>query len=182
MSSMYYAAAWTECGCQINCSHQHRTVGDAVPCIRRAGGYVVAVDAGTPRSLTPEEEADFRYASQRTDTPIVLIRSAVADGQAIRASGYAVMTRVRVGNHLKWTTWICFETCAEAEAHRREGNTVVRFGSSEWLALLQNFEAVLPTTTNTEQKGRPQRAEGETLVEFVLRFLSSIALDWSQTR
>jgi hypothetical protein len=173
MSSIYYAAAWTECGCQINCSHQHRTVGDAAPCIRRAGGYVVAVDAGALRSLTPEEEADFRCASQPcTDTPIVQITSAVADGQTIGESGYAVMTRIRVENHLKWTTWMCFETYAEAEAHRREGNTVVQFGSSEWSALLQNCEAVLPTTTSAERKSRPHRGNAETLVEFVLRFLS----------
>jgi hypothetical protein len=138
------------------------------PAFKELGGYVVAVDAGVLRSLTPEEEAEFRCASHQpcTDTPMVQITAAVADGQTIRESGYAVMTRIRVGNHLKWTTWMCFETYAEAEAHRREGNTVVRFGPSEWSALLQNCDSVLPTTMSAE------RGNAETLVEFVLRFLS----------
>src|ERR1700693_4135834 len=66
------------------------------------------------------------------------------------------MTRVRVGNHLKWTTWMCFETYAEAEAHRGEGNTVVRFGSSEWFALLQNRMIITTNYGSEEEVPRPR--------------------------
>jgi hypothetical protein len=61
-NSIYYSAAWTECGCLIGCRHPHRTVGEAVACIQTAGGYVVAVEAGVMRSLTAKEEADFQWA------------------------------------------------------------------------------------------------------------------------
>lgn len=44
MSSVYYSAAWTECGCLISCSHRHRTVAKAVGCIRNAGNYVVVIE------------------------------------------------------------------------------------------------------------------------------------------
>jgi hypothetical protein len=174
MRSIYYAAAWTECGRHMSCRHQHRTVSEAVPCIRKAGGYVVAVDAGGMRSLTPEEEAEFRCARIQpcSGPPMVHATSPVENGQTIGESAYAVITRIRVGNHLKWTTWMCFETNAEAEAHRRDGDFVVRFGSSEWTALLQNCEPDLQTAISAERKSPPHRGKGETLVEFVLRFLT----------
>jgi hypothetical protein len=61
VSSTYYSAARTEYGCLITCWHHHRTVREAVACIRSAGGYVVAVDSGLMRSLTVGEEVQFQY-------------------------------------------------------------------------------------------------------------------------
>jgi hypothetical protein len=56
---MHYFAAWTECGCLIGCPHEHKTVPEAVPCIRRAGGYLVAVENGAMRCLNAAEESSF---------------------------------------------------------------------------------------------------------------------------
>jgi len=72
-SSMYYSAAWTECGCFIGCSHEHKTVMEAKSCIPCAGGYVVGVENGAMRSLTAEEESEFQCAvpSHSTDDPAV---------------------------------------------------------------------------------------------------------------
>ncbi len=62
MSSMYYSAAWTECGCFISCWHEHKTVLEAASCIPCAGGYVVAVENNAMRSLTTQEEVEFQCA------------------------------------------------------------------------------------------------------------------------
>ena len=56
MTSIYYFAAWTDCGCLLGCSHEHGTVGEAVACFSCAGGYVVAVENGVLRALTTKEE------------------------------------------------------------------------------------------------------------------------------
>jgi hypothetical protein len=56
-------------------------------------------------------------------TPAAPAEAAVSD------PGYAVMVRIRVGDRWTWTTWMRFETYAEAAAHAREGNKVVRFAS-----------------------------------------------------
>ena len=61
-----------------------------------------------------------------------------------RCSGYAVMTRIRVGDSWTWTTWMQFETYLEAAAHARDRNKVVRFRSSEWAALPEQAEAASP--------------------------------------
>jgi len=73
MTSIYYSAAWTECGCLINCWHEHETVVEAASCIPCAGGYVVAVENGAMRSLTGVEESEFQCAilSDSTDDPAV---------------------------------------------------------------------------------------------------------------
>lgn len=60
MNSTYYSAASVECGCFLSCDDRHSTIAEAVGCIRRAGGYVVAVENGVTRALTCEEEAEFQ--------------------------------------------------------------------------------------------------------------------------
>jgi hypothetical protein len=59
---MHYYAAWTDSHCLIGCWHEHKSVAEAVPCIENAGGYVVAVENGLDRCLTPQEEAEFQLA------------------------------------------------------------------------------------------------------------------------
>jgi hypothetical protein len=131
---MFYSAAWTDSGFLLGCSHEHETIVDADCCIPCAGGYVVGVENGVMRSLTAEEEAEFRrihYAS-RTDKPPLDAMDATPAAPAEAAvsdPGYAVMVRIRVGDRWTWTTWMRFETYAEAAAHAREGNKVVRFAS-----------------------------------------------------
>lgn len=73
MTSIYYSAAWTECGRLINCWHEHDTVVEAASCIPCAGGYVVAVENGAMRSLTAAEESEFQGAilSDSADDPAV---------------------------------------------------------------------------------------------------------------
>jgi hypothetical protein len=73
MTSIYYSAAWTECGCLISCWHEHETVAEAASCIPCAGGYVVAVENGSTRSLTAEEESESQCAvlSDFSDDPEV---------------------------------------------------------------------------------------------------------------
>lgn len=68
---------------------------------------------------------------------------------------------------------MCFETYVEATAHARAGNKVVRFRSREWAALRQQTEAASLMVIKTPRESLPPRGEGETLVEFVLRFLSA---------
>jgi hypothetical protein len=169
---VYYSAAWTDSGFLLGCSHEHETIGEANSCIPCAGGYVVAVENSVMRSLTAEEEAEFRrvHYAPRTETPIV--SEGVVDDPR-----YAVMIRVRVGDRWTWTTWMCFETYAEAAAHAREGNKVVRFRSPEYVALLNETEAASPGVIKLRRKSVPPQCEGETLLEFVDRFLSAYGLD-----
>ena len=174
---MFYSAAWTDSGFLLGCSHEHKTIMEAASCIPCAGRYVVAVENRAMRSLTAEEESEFRCAvpSHSTDNPAVETTPA-APAEAASDSGYAVMTRIRVGDRWTWTTWMRFETYAEAEAHARESNKVVRFRSPEWLALRQQTEAASPLVINAPREGLPPRGEGEPLLEFVLRFLSAYGL------
>lgn len=67
MSSLYYFAAWTDSGCLLGCDHQHVTVISAVACIATAGGYVVAVQDGELRELSPKEETEFQFAMYGTE-------------------------------------------------------------------------------------------------------------------
>jgi hypothetical protein len=112
MSSMYYSAAWTDSGFLLGCSHEHETIVEADSCIPCAGGYVVGVENGVMRSLTGEEEAEFQrvHYAPRTDNPAAEITPAAPAEAAVCGSGYAVMTRIRVGDHRTWTTWMRFET------------------------------------------------------------------------
>jgi hypothetical protein len=72
---------------------------------------------------------------------------------------------------------MCFQTYAEAAAHVREGNKVVRFRSPEWAALRQQTEAASPIVISAPRESIPPRGEGETFVEFVLRLLDAYGLD-----
>jgi hypothetical protein len=175
MNALYYCAGWTECECFIRCWHEHKTVAEAASCIPCAGGYVVGVESGVMRSLTAEEEAEFQrahYAPRTDKPPLDAIRAAPAEA-AVSDPRYAIMTRIRVGDHWTCTTWMCFETYAQAAAHAREGNKVVRFRSLEWAALRQQTEVASPLVIHAPQVSLPPRGDGETLLEFVLRFLSA---------
>jgi len=66
MDPLYYFAAWTDSGCLLGCSHAHASPSEAVACIDCAGGYVVAVEKGVSRALTPDEEAEFQAATDAT--------------------------------------------------------------------------------------------------------------------
>ena len=110
---MYYFAAWTDSGFLLGCSHEHETIREADPCIPCAGGHVVAVGNGVMRSLTAAEEAEWQrvHYVPRTNDP------AVPDEEVADDPRYAVMIRIRVDDRWTWTTWMCFETYAEALAH-----------------------------------------------------------------
>lgn len=172
---MFYSAAWTDSGFLLGCSHEHKTVAEAASCIPCAGGYVVGVENGVMRSLTAEEEAEFQCVvhSPCASSPVVQTALAAPTEAAVGDSGYAVMTRIRVGDRWTWATWMRFETYAEAAAHAREGNKVVRFRSPEWTALRQHSEPASPIVINAPRESVPPQGEGKTLVEFVLRFLSA---------
>jgi hypothetical protein len=162
----FYFAAWTDSGCLLGCSHQHREVSEAVACISCAGGYVVAVEDGVLRALTAEEEEKFNHSTQ-------VAHASKASVEAIRyeSSGYAEMVRVRVGDHWTWTTWMRYDTYEQAAAHARNGNKIVALGSAEWDALHERAEPALTPPRTTRRKGPIHRRQDETLVEFVLRFL-----------
>jgi hypothetical protein len=166
---MCYSAAWTDSGFLLGCSHKHETIVEADSCIPCAGSYVVGVENGVMRSLTAEEETEFQrvHYGLRSDKLPLDARPAAGD------SRHAVMTRIMVGDHWTWTTWMLFETYAEAAAHARAGNKVVRFQSREWAALRQQAEAASPMVLKTPRENIPRQGDGETLVDFVLRFLSA---------
>jgi hypothetical protein len=176
---MFYSAAWTDSGFLVGCSHEHATIADADSCIPCAGGYVVVVENGVMRSLTAEEEAEFQrvHYAPRTDKPAVATTPAAPEEAAVSDSRYAIMTRIRVGHRWTWATWMCFQAYAEAAAHVREGNKVVRFRSPEWAALRQQTEAASPIVISVPRESIPPRGEGETFVEFVLRIFSGYGLD-----
>jgi hypothetical protein len=151
---------------------------EADSCIPCAGGYVVGVENGVMRSLTAEEEAEFQcvhYAPRTDKPPLDAIRAGPAEA-SLSDSRYAIMTRIGVGDRWTWTTWMRFEAYAEAAAHAREGNKVVRFGTPEWTALRQHGEPASPIVIKASRERVPPQGEGETLVKFVLRFLSAHGL------
>jgi hypothetical protein len=126
------------------------------------------------RPLTAEEESEFQSVirGEFADKP-ALDTTVQPPAEANLDSGYAVMTRIRVGDHWTWATWMRFETHAEAAAHARAGNKVVRFRSPEWAALRQQTEVASPLVMHAPQVSLPPRGDGETLLEFVLRLLSA---------
>lgn len=173
---MYYSAAWTDSGYRLGCSHEHQTIAEADSCIPCAGGYVVGVENGAMRSLTAAEEAGFQlahYAPRQDERTLEAIPTAFAEAAGVTDSGYAVMTRIRVGDCWTWTTWMRWKTYAEAAAHAREGNKIVRFLSPEWAALRQHAEAAAPILIHSPRESVAPQGHGETLVDFVLRFLSA---------
>ena len=176
---MFYSAAWTDSGFLLGCSHEHETIVEAASCIPCAGGYVVAVENGAMRSLTAEEESEFRCAvpSHSADNPAVETTPPAPAEAATSDSGYAVMTRIRVGDRWTWTTWMRFETYAEAAATRTRRQQGCAFSITESLALRQQTEGASPLVINAPRDSVPPRGEGEPLIEFVLRFLSAYGLD-----
>jgi hypothetical protein len=176
MRSIQYCAAWTECGCFISCGHSHGSVREDVACIRVAGAYVVAVDAGTMRCLNVAEEAEFQFAIHNRSAARTLAVQAPAVAVSTGVDRcYAVMTRIRFGDNWSWTTWMCFETFAEASAHAREGDKVVDFRSAEWQELRQQTAAAPPGSNPCAANDPLPNLEGEALVEFVFRLLGSCA-------
>jgi hypothetical protein len=183
MNSIHYSAAWTDSDLFCVCCHEHETIGEAHSCIPCAGGYIVAVENGVMRALTAKEEAEFQcvHYARRTDRADMTVT--VVPQETSSDSRYAVMTPIWVVDH--WTrttrtTWMCFEAYAEAAAYAREGSKVVRFRSPEWAALEQQEWAAPPQHSETAASAREidlSRREGETLVEFVLRFLDARSLD-----
>jgi hypothetical protein len=169
---MHYFAAWTDSGFFLGCSHEHETIAEADSCIPCAGGYVVAVENGVMRSLTAEEESEFQRAhyARPIDNPAVETTPVAPEEAAASDSGYAVMTRIRVGDGWTWTTWMRFGKYAEAARHAREGNRVVRFRSTEWAALRELTEAASLIVINTPRENVSSRGEGESFLKFVLRF------------
>jgi len=185
MKSAYYSAAWTDSGCFIVCEHEHETLVEAVSCIPCAGGYVVGIRNGVMRSLSPKEESEFQAAIRDPFKYRPLHTAVPAAGSPARVStdpGYAVMTRIKVVDHWSWSTWMCFEIHAQAVAQARKNDKVIRFESEErttlkqekWLALPQQSDTDPPIHANGPRESPPSRAEGETLVEFVLRLLSAL--------
>jgi len=184
MKSTYYSAAWTDSGCLFACGHEHATLTEAVTCIPCAGGYVVGIENGVMRSLGPKEKSEFQAVIQDHSTkpaPHTTVPAASGE-QANRDSGYAVMTPIRVVDHWTWGTWMCFENYAQAVAHARTGDTVVRFASEEWAELKPQKWAEQPQQTDATpaiymspaRETLPSRVDGEPLVEFVLRLLSAL--------
>jgi hypothetical protein len=180
----YYSAAWTDSGCLFVCGHEHATLTEAVTCIPCAGGYVVGIENGVMRSLSPKEESEFQAVIRdhsAKPAPHMTVPAASAE-QANRDSRYAVMTPIRVVDHWTWGTWMSFENYAQAVAHARTGDKVVRFASEEWAELKQQKWAEQPQQTdatpaiyvNTARETLPSRVDGEPLVEFVLRLLSAL--------
>jgi hypothetical protein len=176
MRSTHYCAAWTEFGCFISCGHSHGSVSEAVACVRIAGAYVVAVDAGTMRALSSREEAEFRFAPYNHPAGNAVIETpAIAVPMRID-SGYAVMTRIRVGRKCTWTTWMCFATYEEAAAHAREVDTVVRLRSAEWQALRRKAAVVSPSHACADT-AITQEITDETVIEFVFRVLAENGIE-----
>ena len=171
MKSTYYSAAWTDSECFLSWSHEHETIVEAVPCIQCAGGYLVGIENGVMRSLSPKEKSEFQSLIRDPSKHPAPHIPAPASERPGCDPGYAVMTRIRVVDRWKWTMWMCFETYAQAVAHAREGDRVVGFESEEWAGLKQPKwaeQAHQPDTASPvhtrERETQPSRAEGELLV------------------
>ena len=187
MRSTYYSAAWTDSGFLLGCSHEHETIVEAEFCIPCAGGYVVGVENSVMRSLTAEEEAEFQrvHYAPCTDKSAPDTTVQVSAEDVSSDPRYAVMTPIWVVDHWSWATWMCFDTFAQAVAHARKGNKVVRFASEEWAALKQQecaaqpqqTEATPPTLMNAVRESLSARGEVETFVDRVLRLLDAYGLD-----
>ena len=156
---------------------------EAASCIPCAGGYVVVIENGVMRSLRTEDESEVQSVihSRKKPAPYTTAPAAASE-KASSDPGYAVMTRIRVVNHWTWATWMCFDTYAQAVAHARKGDKVVRFASAEWATLKHQESAAQPEQSDaspvhtTGRPTLPSRAEGEPFVEFVLRLLNTLDL------
>ena len=84
------------------------------------------------RSLTESEEAEFRCSAVSHSGGMPAVEGTPTTTAAVSEFSYAVMIRIRVVSHWVWTTWMSFETRAEAVKFARHGMKVVRFPSPEW--------------------------------------------------
>jgi hypothetical protein len=66
LNGVHYEAGWTDSWMHVRCFHKHPTLIDATKCgMPQPGFYVLAVDGGSPRELTSEEDEivnRFRFA------------------------------------------------------------------------------------------------------------------------
>lgn len=69
-----------------------------------------------------------------------------------------------------------YDTHEHVAAHESEGDKIGPSGSAEWTALRQSAEPALPPNATAHRTSRHQ-CQGETLLEFVLRFLSGYGFD-----
>lgn len=164
METTYYVAAWTECGCLLSCNHQHTTILEAKQCFSQAGSYVVAVEDGIARALNDEEEPQFQRTPCNLPKPAAL---------KYEPSGYAIMTRVRIGDDWCWTTGMHYKTFEDACAHARAHDVVVRFGSARWRAMLRSRESAFVAPGILPSEAPIQRQDRDTLIEYVTRVVPS---------
>lgn len=94
--------------------HLHQTVSQAVACICNARGYVVGVQNGVMRSLTEAEETEFQCAVSSHSAASPTVAATQTPSAGVSDFSYAIMIRIRVLNRWVWTTWMHFETYAEA--------------------------------------------------------------------
>jgi len=62
--TIFYCACWTDSDCLLSCWHNHNTIEDATHCFNCAGAYVVAVEDGVMRALSPTEEMEEDRAKE----------------------------------------------------------------------------------------------------------------------
>jgi hypothetical protein len=175
----FYSACWTDSGCLLSCWHSHLTIQEATECINYAGGYVVAIEDGVLRALTPVEEAEFHRAidASRAIRPMVDEGRDARVGESDVPPHYAVMIWIKVVDVWTWSTWQVYDTYEQAESYAREGDRVVPFRSGEWAALRQHSEPALPSAATATRNVRLHWRKGETLVEFVARSLDHYGFD-----
>ena len=69
LNGVHYEAGWTDSWVHVRCFHKHPTLIDAAKCgMPQPGFYVLAVDGGSPRELTTEEDEvvnQFRFPGRR---------------------------------------------------------------------------------------------------------------------
>jgi hypothetical protein len=184
MTAIFYFAAWTDSGCLCGCWHEHQTVGEAAACIPDAGSYVIAVEDGVTRGLTGEEEAQFQCAihAPGAGTPAMDALRAAEERYRNDGSRYAVMVRIKVLDHYKWTTWMTYGTYGQAAAHAGIADRIVVFGSPVWVEIRRYTEPVLTDEEPKEFKrsagaaNSPTRRAGERLVDYVSRFLEGFGI------
>lgn len=57
LNGVHYEAGWTDSWVHVRCIHKHLTLIDAAKCgMPQPGFYVLAVEGGSPRELTIEED------------------------------------------------------------------------------------------------------------------------------
>ena len=68
LNGVHYEAGWTDSWVHVRCFHKHPTLIDAAKCgMPQPGFYVLAVDGGSPRELTKDEDEivdRFRFSGR----------------------------------------------------------------------------------------------------------------------